>query len=269
VANYLADTLSVIDTSTVAALPGTAGGVGDKTGSRALGGSGGAGAYTNKLVTNTIAVGNGPTGVAVNSQNTVYVTNSQANTLTVIAADGTTNTIAVGNGPTGVATIYPLVFVANTLSDTVSFIGSAPIAVGDGPTGVAYPVGSRVYVANYNSNNVSVINRLTSTVTATIAVGNAPVGIAANQTGTRVYVANSLSGSVSVINTTVNPNTVTTIPAVSSRPYELAVNPAGTRLYVTDATQGENRIAVVNTANNSITYITVGTSQGGIASNPF
>jgi YVTN family beta-propeller protein len=49
----------------------------------------------------------------------------------------------------------------------------------------------------------------------------------------------------------------------------LAVNPAGTRLYVTDATQGENRIAVVNTANNSITYITVGTSQGGIASNPF
>jgi YVTN family beta-propeller protein len=123
-------------------------------------------------------------------------------------------------------------------------------------------------VANRNSDNVSVINRLNSTV-STIPVGNAPIGIAANQTGTRVYVANSLSGSISVINTTINPNTVTTIPAVSSRPYTLAVNPAGTRLYVTDATQGENRIAVVNTANNSITYISVGVSQGGIAVNPF
>jgi YVTN family beta-propeller protein len=270
VANYDDDTLSVIDTSAVAALPGAAGGVGDKTGARALGGSGGAGAYTNKLVTSTITVGNGPSGVAVNSQNTVYVTNNLADNMTVIAANGTINTIAVGDGPNGVATIYPLVFVANRNSDNVTFIGNpGPIAVGNSPFSVAYPAGSLVYVTNYLSDSLSVINTATSTATS-ILVGDVsgPVGIAANQAGTRLYVTNANNGTVSVINAFTR--TVIATIAVQPNPRGVAINPAGTRLFITDAS--DNRVAVINIADNSVAYTpTVGSSSSylGIASNPF
>jgi YVTN family beta-propeller protein len=45
------------------------------------------------------------------------------------------------------------------------------------PFGVSVsPDGSRAYVANQNSNNVSVINTTTNTVVATVAVGTQPVG---------------------------------------------------------------------------------------------
>ena len=56
----------------------------------------------------TIAVGLGPTGVAVAPPGTpnagqVYVTNTGDGTVTVIDPDGTVSaTIAVGDGPTGV-----------------------------------------------------------------------------------------------------------------------------------------------------------------------
>jgi DNA-binding beta-propeller fold protein YncE len=46
---------------------------------------------------------------------------------------------------------------------------------------------------------VSVINRRTHAVTATITVGSIPVGIAVNPVTGAVYVANNGSGNVSVI----------------------------------------------------------------------
>ena len=53
-------------------------------------------------------------------------------------------------------------------------IGS-PITVGTHPYGVAVtPDGSRVYIANQSSNNVSVIDTTTNTVTATVPVGSDP-----------------------------------------------------------------------------------------------
>ena len=53
---------------------------------------------------------------------------------------------------------------------------TATIAVGSEPFGVAVtPDGSKVYVANGASNNVSVIATVTNRVTATINVGSGPV----------------------------------------------------------------------------------------------
>jgi len=112
---------------------------------------------------------------------------------------------------------------------------------------------------------VSVIDDANAAFIGAFAVGDGPIGVAGNQSGSRVYVANSLGGTVSVINTATN--VVTVIPGVSGRPSYLAVNPAGTRVYVTDSL--DNRVAVINTTNNSITYISVGTTQAGIAFNPF
>jgi len=53
---------------------------------------------------------------------------------------------------------------------------------------VAYD-GTNIYVTNYGSNNVSVIDPATNTVTATITVGTDPNGVAYD--GTNIYVTNS------------------------------------------------------------------------------
>jgi YVTN family beta-propeller protein len=272
VANYDDDTLSVIDTSTVAALPGAPGNAGGTTGAAGTGGAGSAGAYTVKLVTDTIpgaglGLGNGPWGVAVFDLRP-FTTNYLADTVTGSFANGSTvtTTLGEGDGPIGIAGSPTKLYVANSNDDTVTVIGDgiSDIAVGANPRAVAY-AGTRVYVTNYLSDSVSVIDDANAAFIGAFAVGDGPIGVAGNQSGSRVYVANSLGGTVSVINTATN--VVTVIPGVSGRPSYLAVNPAGTRVYVTDSL--DNRIAVINTTNNSITYISVGTSQAGIAFNPF
>src|SRR3989442_9346749 len=55
------------------------------------------------------------------------------------------------------------------------------------------------YIANSNSNTVSVIDVATNIVVATVPVGHGPSGVAANVPGTRVYVLNELDNTVSVI----------------------------------------------------------------------
>ena len=77
--------------------------------------------------------------------------------------------------------------------------------VGSDPTGIAVtPDGTKVYVTNWGSTNVSVINTATNTVTATVDVGTTPIGVAVSPDGTKVYVTNPSSNNVSVINTTTN-----------------------------------------------------------------
>ncbi len=79
-------------------------------------------------------------------------------------------------------------------------IGS-PIPVGDGPIAVAVnEATNRIYVANYGSNSVSVIDGATGNLIGSpIAVGDAPDAVAVNEATNRIYVANLDSGSVSVI----------------------------------------------------------------------
>ena len=47
------------------------------------------------------------------------------------------------------------------------------------------------YITNYESNNVSVVDTATSTVTATVAVGYEPYGVAVAPDGKKVYVVSS------------------------------------------------------------------------------
>ena len=83
------------------------------------------------------------------------------------------------------------------LAFTIASLGT--IAVGTYPDGVAYsPSNDRIYVANYGSNNVSVIDP-TNTVVATIAVGNGPYTVAYSPSNDRIYVANSGSNNVSIL----------------------------------------------------------------------
>ncbi len=97
----------------------------------------------------------------------VWVANEGSNNVTCIKkSDSSTTTIAVGNGPYGVAALPNgnYVYVTNQFDDNVSVIRAsdnrevATISVGDDPQGVAVlPNGNAVYVTNSIDNTVSVI----------------------------------------------------------------------------------------------------------------
>ena len=120
------------------------------------------------ILEDTVAVGDAPHGVAVNSgADRLYVANHNGDSLTVIDIDGTDYTKTGTN------------------------------SVGNGPNGVAYnPTENRVYVALRNSNRVKVLKANGSDVVATIDVGSQPNGIAVNPVTNKIFVANFVSGTV-------------------------------------------------------------------------
>lgn len=133
----------------------------------------------------------------------------------------------------------------------------------------------KVYVANYNSDNISVIDAATNKITDTVNVGDFPVGIAVNPDGTKVYVANinpfgsemnyeRMIGTVSVINATTN--NVTATVKIGESPSGIAVNPTGTKVYV--ANYGSSNVSVIDTSTNTVmSIISVGNRPYGVAVN--
>ena len=74
---------------------------------------------------------------------------------------------------------------------TQSVVASIPVG-GLAPVGVAItPDGTRAYVTNAGSENVSVINTATHTVSALVRVGAIPLTVAFTPDGSSAYVANA------------------------------------------------------------------------------
>lgn len=72
------------------------------------------------------------------------------------------------------------------------------IAVGTSPMGMALDsANGYIYVANYGSNDVSVIQQ--NSVVATVNVGTEPIGVTFDSSNSEVYVTNFGSNTVSVI----------------------------------------------------------------------
>ena len=125
-------------------------------------------------------------------------------------------------------------YVTNANADTVSVINTAtntvvgsPITVGDVPFGIAItPDGTKAYVTNFNADTVSVIDTATNTVVGSaIPVGDAPRDIAITPDGTKAYVTNQDADTVSVIDTATN--TVVGSPiTVGDVPFGIAICPA-------------------------------------------
>lgn len=180
---------------------------------------------------------------------------------------GTLRLLVAGLLVTGcsIANAAPFAYLTLSDSDVTSRLDLATneainIAVGDRPLGVtASPDGSRVYVANFRSSNVSVIDTATDTVVAIIPVaGPDPLGMAITADGSRLYVANSGGTTVSVVDATTNAESLT-IP-LASGPNFIAINPAGTRVYVS---KDDGRVAVINAATNAV-VADVPVSSGGV-----
>jgi YVTN family beta-propeller protein len=82
--------------------------------------------------------------------------------------------------------------------------------VGKWPDGIAVaPDGTKAYVANMGSNNVSVIDTANNTVTATVNVGKEPNGVSVSPDGAKVYVVNFDSNTISIIDTATDSVTAT------------------------------------------------------------
>jgi fibronectin-binding autotransporter adhesin len=129
------------------------------------------------------------------------------------------------------------------------------------------------YIANQTSDNLSVINTATQSVTQTIATGTSPQGVVVSPSGTTVYVANNATASNSIsvysANTSTGQLTLTTtigLPA-NSQPVGVAITPDGTKLYVVD--QNTNAVSVISTSTNTVlTTFAVGNTPTDVAVNP-
>lgn len=149
-----------------------------------------------------------------------------------------------------------------------------PIPVGQQPFGiVASPDGEWLYVANYGSNTISVINTDSNITYYTAGVqGMGPIGVALSPDGTRLYVANFDSSTVSVLNVGGNttPSVVGTVQFPGgSRPDNVAFSADGSVVYV--ALWGAARVAVIDTTSANyqvVQTIDVGHSPTSFAVSP-
>ncbi len=222
-------------------------------------------------ITKTITVGSSPTGAVVSPDGkNLYVTNQDDGTVSIIstATDTVTATVLIGGSPLGVAVTpdstlayvasYPgSVIVINTSTARVTASINDPALNGAGLVAIT-PNGSTVYVSNLIGNDVAAISTATNTVTASIPVGQIPLGVGVTLDGTLLYVANGADSTVSVINTATN-SVVATISGFNG-PEGVAVTPDG------------NSILVANTVSNTVSTIAISsntiTTSAGVGTTP-
>lgn len=160
-------------------------------------------------------------------------------------------------GPWGIAAIYdeedgtPKAYVTNHENNSIAVISNSGVELIedasdlplDGPIGVAVtPDGSYIYVANFNTDSVAIIDTDTLSLVKSLRVGDAPWGVAVGADGDDVYVTNSGSDTVSVIDT--ESQVVTATYSTGNQPYGVAAPKNGNYAYI------------VNHLDNSITKVT-------------
>jgi YVTN family beta-propeller protein len=141
-------------------------------------------------------------------------------------------------------------------------VGS-PIHVDALPTGIAYdPIHQRMYVANLNSNDVSVIDTTTNMVINTLTGFNGPFAVKFNPINQNMYVTNYYSNTVSVIDSSYQD--IATI-TVGNSPRFIAYDPNNQQMYVTN--QNSSNVSIINSTNSVVDTINVGKGPNGIAYN--
>jgi len=142
---------------------------------------------------------------------------------------------------------------------------SSTIHVGLIPIDVAVNSSTNtVYISNFGSDSVSIINGSNNTIISTVSVGGSPYGISVNKETNKIYVANQLDNSVSVIDGSTN--TVSATIPVDLKPIQLAINPKTNKIYVVN--QNSNKVFVIDGSSNTVTgSISVGELPFGIEVN--
>lgn len=134
--------------------------------------------------------------------------------------------------------------------------------VGSDPVAVAI-AGSNAFVANEDSDSVTVIDLTHLLPTATIAVGRSPSSIALDSTHNQALVTNSGAGTISAIDLT-SLKVTSTIPLSSnSRPLSIQVVSLQDLAVITDASLAPGQLVVLDLDTNKYQVITVGSNQSG------
>jgi len=156
--------------------------------------------------------------------------------LYVISQDGRVRVITTSTG---------------TLAATSLTVGTNPVAA------MLNLDGTLLYVLNRGSNDISVIDVATDTVTTpSIAVGGtSPSSFTLDRKLNRVYVANTGSDSVSIFDAATNPLTPLRTVAVGPAPNRVAVLSDGSKAYVSNT--GSNEITEINSTGFQTTSIRV------------
>lgn len=145
---------------------------------------------------------------------------------------------------------------AQTLLTTVTTgYDSNPVAI------AINPVTNRVYVANQNSSNVTVINGATNQ-TATVLTGAAPAALAVNPNTNKIYVAdaNSYPAEVTVIDGATNQ---TASVGTGAGPWAVAINAGTNKIYV--ANYDASSVTVIDGTSNLTSTINLGTRAWPVA----
>lgn len=193
-----------------------------------------------------IVAGNYPSDIAVNPEtNTIYVSNSLSNSITVIDGnkDKIIKTIDVGSTPTGIS-INPetnRVFVVNTGSYSISVIDGSlnskigEVNVGDSPQDISIDNNGFIYVTNWFSGNVSIIHESEESfpnITAdTISIGRYPNKISTDYSSLHEYVYVTHHQNLSVVTSPLL-DEIIHIP-VGGEPLDVAVDSSTNRIFVT------------------------------------
>ncbi|KQT14597.1 hypothetical protein ASG40_04535 [Methylobacterium sp. Leaf399] len=193
-----------------------------------------------------IAVGGGPAQVAAGPDGRLYLTQPDGHAVTVV--DPATNTvlrrlpfagqafgIAVSADGAGLFVgDWANARVVRLSAETGAVEGS--VAVGREPAGLVLDARGRLYVADRESRQVSVVDTATMTRTDTLPVGEAPFALALSPKQDRLYVANVRSGDLSVLET--GSARVLATVRIGGMPYGVAASADGRLVLVTDQQAG-------------------------------
>jgi YVTN family beta-propeller protein/cysteine-rich repeat protein len=211
-------------------------------------------------VSGTVAVGDGPWGVAVHPRGTeLWITNRAGRSVSVIdlATRTVTATIAVGRVPLGIAfdSGGTRAYVASYGDDRVDVIDTATrtvvarFRVDRGPSSLILdPAGQTLYVASFGADTLSALDPASGRLLAHMRTPHKPLHLAIDADRGRLYVSNFGDGSLSVIGLV--SRTVLTTVRVGRKPFGVAVDAERARAWVSNAAQ--STVSAIDTAENAV-----------------
>ncbi|HUW09085.1 MAG TPA: hypothetical protein VM537_05110, partial [Anaerolineae bacterium] len=230
------------------------------------------------LLVTTIPLGQRPHGIAIDAlQNRVYVANHEGGNVSVL--DGNLNwiiqTISLGGswGANGFAfdPAHQRLYVANKTTDDLAAVPAAGgpavrIPVGRQPDGVDVAPGpGTVYVANFGSDTLSLVDGPANTPLVTSPTGDEPSMVVRNPLTNRVYVSNHRSHTVTVYDGS-SGSLLKSVP-VGGGPYGIALDIVRGRLYT--ANREGHSVTVLDTTSDTVSgHILMNCVPRIVAANP-